>query len=77
MKFVVVVSAGLAEPKAVIDGQRREYLQSLRDLDALLAANGKGPPPSCSWRARSCTLKADLEWLDLIEQRLTVQEESR
>ena len=26
MKLVVVVSAGLAEPKAVIEGQRREYL---------------------------------------------------
>ena len=35
-------SAGLAEPEALIDGQRREYLQSLRDLDAVLAAGGKG-----------------------------------
>ena len=54
MKFVVVASARLAEPRTLIEGQRREYLQSLRDLNALLAANGKGPPRSCWWRARSC-----------------------
>jgi DNA-binding PadR family transcriptional regulator len=75
MKFVVVVSAGLAEPKTVIDGQRREYLQSLRDLDALLAANGKGPAAELLVEGAVLHAKADLEWLDLIEQRLTVREE--
>ena len=72
MKFVVVVSAGLAEPKAVIEGQRREYLQSLRDLDALLAANGKGAAAELLVEGAVLHAKADLEWLDLIEQRLTV-----
>jgi hypothetical protein len=43
MKLVILGSAGLAEPKALIAGQRREYLQSLRDLDAVLAANGNRP----------------------------------
>jgi DNA-binding PadR family transcriptional regulator len=70
MKFVVVVSAGLAEPKTVIDGQRREYLQSLRDLDALLAANGKGAAAELLVEGAILHAKADLEWLDLIEQRL-------
>ena len=76
MKFVVVASAGLAEPKSVIDGQRREYLQSLRDLDALLAANGKGVAAELLVEGAVLHAKADLEWLDLIEQRLTVQEEA-
>jgi DNA-binding PadR family transcriptional regulator len=76
MKFVVVVSARLAEPKAVIDGQRREYLQSLRDLDALLAANGRGAAAELLVEGAVLHAKADLEWLDLIEQRLTVREES-
>jgi DNA-binding PadR family transcriptional regulator len=76
MKFVVVVSARLAEPKAVIDGQRREYLQSLRDLDALLAASGRGAAAELLVEGAVLHAKADLEWLDLIEQRLTVREES-
>ena len=77
MKLVVVVSAGLAEPQAVIEGQRREYLQSLRDLDALLAANGKSAAAELLVEGAVLHAKADLEWLDLIEQRLTVRKESR
>jgi DNA-binding PadR family transcriptional regulator len=76
MKFVLVASARLAEPRTVIDGQRREYLQSLRDLDALLAANGKGLAAELLVEGAVLHLKADLEWLDLIEQRVTVREES-
>ena len=76
MKLVVVASAGLAEPRTLIDGQRREYLQSLRDLDALLAANGKGAAAELLVEGAVLHVKADLEWLDLIEQRLTAREES-
>jgi DNA-binding PadR family transcriptional regulator len=75
MKFVVVVAARLAEPKALIERQRREYLQSLRDLDALLAANGKGVTAELLIEGAVLHAKADLEWLDLIQQRLTPQEE--
>jgi DNA-binding PadR family transcriptional regulator len=75
MKFVVVASAGLAEPMTLIEQQRREYLQSLRDLDALLTANGKGLAAELLVEGAVLHLKADLEWLDLIEQRLTVREE--
>jgi DNA-binding PadR family transcriptional regulator len=74
MKFVVIASAGLAEPKNVIERQRREYLQSLRDLDALLAANGKGPAAELLVEGAVLQLKADLEWLDLIEERMSRQE---
>jgi DNA-binding PadR family transcriptional regulator len=77
MKFVVVVSAGLAEPKAVIERQRREYLQALRDLDSLLAANGKGAAAELLVEGAVLHAQADLEWLDLIEQRVTAREEWR
>ena len=70
MKLAVVASAGLADPRTVIEGQRREYLQSLRDLDALLAANGKGATAELLVEGAMLHLNADLEWLDLIEQRL-------
>jgi DNA-binding PadR family transcriptional regulator len=75
MKFAVIAAAGLAEPKTVLDRQRREYLQSLRDLDALLAANGKGPTAELLVEGAILHLKADLEWLDLIEQRLSLRKE--
>jgi DNA-binding PadR family transcriptional regulator len=76
MKFAIVASAGLAEPQTLIDRQRREYLQSLRDLDAVLATNGKSAAAELLVEGAVLHLKADLEWLDLIEQRLTVSEES-
>jgi DNA-binding PadR family transcriptional regulator len=76
MKLVVVASAGLADPKSVIDGQRREYLQSLRDLDARLEADGNGAAAELLVEGAVLHLQADLEWLDLIEQRLVVREDS-
>jgi DNA-binding PadR family transcriptional regulator len=75
MKFVVIAAAGLAEPETLIESQRREYLQSLRDLDALLSANGKGLAAELLVEGAVLHLKADLEWLDLIEQRLSGREE--
>jgi DNA-binding PadR family transcriptional regulator len=75
MKFVVVASARLAEPKTVLEAQRREYLQSLRDLDALLVANGNGRAAELLVEGAILHLKADLDWLDLIEQRLIVGED--
>ena len=75
MKFVVLASARLAEPKQLLEGQRREYLQSLRDLNALLEANGRGPAAELLVEGAILHLKADLEWLELIEERLALKEE--
>jgi DNA-binding PadR family transcriptional regulator len=75
MKFIVVASTQLAEPKQLLEGQRREYLQSLRDLNALLDANGKGPAAALLIEGAILHLRADLEWLELIEQRLALNEE--
>ena len=41
MKLVLVAGVGLAEPRKLLEGQRREYLQSLRDLDDLLETRAK------------------------------------
>ncbi len=75
MKFVVVASTKLAEPKQLLEGQRHEYLQSLRDLNALLEVNGKGPAAELLIEGAILHLRADLEWLELIEQRLALNEE--
>jgi Virulence activator alpha C-term len=77
MKLVVLASARLAEPTQLLEGQRREYLQSLRDLNALLDANGKRPAAELLLEGAILHLKADLEWLELIEQRLALMEERR
>jgi DNA-binding PadR family transcriptional regulator len=75
MKFVVAAAVHLAEPKQLIEGQRREYLQSLRDLNALLEANGRAPAGELLVEGAILHLKADLEWLELIEQRLALKED--
>jgi DNA-binding PadR family transcriptional regulator len=76
MKFVIASSSGLAEPETLIERQRREYLQTLRDLNAVLEANGKGPAAELLVEGAILHLKADLEWLELIEQRLALREEA-
>jgi Virulence activator alpha C-term len=70
MKFVVATSVGLAEPMAVLQRQRLEYLQSLRDLDATMQ-KADGPAAQLLIEGATLHLRADIEWLDLIEQRLT------
>jgi DNA-binding PadR family transcriptional regulator len=75
MKLVVATSVGLAGPEKLIERQRREYLQSLRDLNGVLEANGKGPAAELLVEGAILHLKADLEWLDLIEGRLASREE--
>jgi DNA-binding PadR family transcriptional regulator len=70
MKLVLVAGVGLAEPRKLLEGQRREYLQSLRDLDDLLETRAKSAAAELLVEGAILHLKADLEWLDLIEQRI-------
>jgi len=75
MKLMVLASAELADPNRLLEAQRREYLQSLRDLNGLLEANGKRPAAELLIEGAILHLKADLEWLELIEQRLLAKGE--
>jgi DNA-binding PadR family transcriptional regulator len=70
MKLVLVAGAGLAEPRTLLERQRREYLQSMRDLDDLLETRAKSATTELLVEGAMLHLKADLEWLDLIEQRI-------
>jgi DNA-binding PadR family transcriptional regulator len=70
MKFVLVAGAGLAEPRKLLEGQRREYLQSMRDLDGLLETRATSATAELLIEGAMLHLKADLEWLDMIEQRI-------
>jgi DNA-binding PadR family transcriptional regulator len=55
MKFVVLTSTRLAEPRALLERQRREYLQWRRDLDGCSQPTARASRPSCWSRARCCT----------------------
>ena len=78
MKLVLAGLTGIADSKTLIERQRREYLQSLRDLDQLTAAGrGNGDPAAeLLIEGAALHLQADLKWLDLCDQRLIDQEAS-
>ena len=75
MKLVVVAAAGLADPRTMLDRQRREYLQSLRELDGWLESHARSATTELLVEGAILHLKADLAWLDLTEQRLPAQEQ--
>jgi DNA-binding PadR family transcriptional regulator len=78
IKLVLAGLTGVADPKALIERQRREYLQSLRDLDRLASdrsGNG-GTAAELLIEGAALHLQADLQWLDLCEQRLLPQEDT-
>lgn len=65
---------GGTDPRALIARQRRDYLQSLRDLNSLLLRNhGSSNHASAALLIEGAILhlEADLKWLDLCERRLT------
>jgi DNA-binding PadR family transcriptional regulator len=78
IKLVLAGLTGVADPKALIERQRREYLQSMRDLDRLAAERRGSGDPAAELLIEGAILhlRADLEWLDLCDQRLIPQEGS-
>jgi DNA-binding PadR family transcriptional regulator len=64
---------GGTDPQALIARQRRDYLQSLRDLNTLLLRqHGNGDTSAVLLiEGAILHLEADLKWLDLCERRLT------
>lgn len=73
-KLVLAGLGGLVDPKELIDAQRREYLQSLRDLTEVARGDG-GEIVGLLAEGAALRLEADLRWLDLCERRLVAKEE--
>jgi DNA-binding PadR family transcriptional regulator len=79
MKMVLSRLSGIADPGVLIERQRKEYLQALKDLDSLNArqadaADPSDPPDPASYllvEGAILHLQADLKWLDLCEEKLT------
>jgi DNA-binding PadR family transcriptional regulator len=74
MKLVLSARAGVADPRTLIERQRREYLQALHDL-AGAVSNGN-PVATLLAEGAALHVEADLRWLELCEQRL-IEEERR
>ena len=54
LKLVAAAAAGLADPIAIVDTQRRELLRRLRDAQrAVMSEPERVPRPGCCWRASS------------------------
>ena len=68
LKLVLSSDANITDPRTLIERQRREYLQTLRDL-ASVATNGN-VVASLLAEGAALHLEADLRWLDLCEERL-------
>lgn len=70
MKLMAARMSGLVDLQQMIDEQRRQYLQSLHDLNRLALEKDISEDPSRFYLIQGAVLhlKADLEWLDLCEE---------
>ncbi len=76
MKLVVVTRRSAEEGRRLVDRQRREYLQSLRDLDDLArATSADDTVAGLLVEGAQLHVEADLRWLDLCTQRLLPKEQ--
>ena len=73
MKLVLAGRAGIADPRVLIERQRGEYLQGLRDLDRLSGAANGDWAEALLIEGAALHLEADLKWLALCEERLNAE----
>ena len=65
LKLIAVAEAGLADPVAVADAQRRELLRRLRDADQALLAEPEGSPAALLLEGVVLQLQAGIRWLEV------------
>jgi hypothetical protein len=70
IKLVVRHLAGYGGALAMISDQRRAYLQQLREMRTLATEAGDDPFVSLLIEGAMLHLQADLQWLDLCDERL-------
>ena len=67
LKLIAAAWAGLADPVAVIDTQRRELLRRLRDAQRAAMAEPAGSNAALLLEGVVLRLQADLRWLEVCE----------
>jgi DNA-binding PadR family transcriptional regulator len=70
MKLALSPLTGTADRMALINRQRRHYLNLMRGLSALAEERGHGPIPRLLIEGAVLHLQADLDWLERCQQEL-------
>ena len=68
LKLIAAAAAGLADPVAIVDAQRRELLRRLRDAQLAAMAEPGGSPVGLLLEGVVLRLQADLRWLEACER---------
>jgi DNA-binding PadR family transcriptional regulator len=71
LKLVAAAAAGLADPLAIVDAQRRELLRRLRDAQRVALAEPAGSAAGLLLEGIVLRLQADLRWLEACERHWT------
>jgi DNA-binding PadR family transcriptional regulator len=71
LKLVAAAAAGLADPLAIVDGQRRDLLRRLRDAQRAAMAEPDHSDAALLLEGIVLRLQADLRWLEACEQSWT------
>jgi DNA-binding PadR family transcriptional regulator len=71
LKLLAAAAAGLADPVAIIDAQRRELLRRLRDAQRAAMAEPDGSEAGLLLEGVVLRLQADLRWLEACERSWT------
>ena len=73
LKLIAAAAAGLADPLAIVDAQRRELLRRLRDAQRAALDEPAGSPAGLLLEGIVLRLQADLRWLETCERTWTRQ----
>jgi len=71
LKLIAAAAAGLADPPAIVDTQRRELLRRLRDAQRAAMAEPDRSDAALLLEGIVLRLQADLRWLEACEQNWT------
>jgi DNA-binding PadR family transcriptional regulator len=71
LKLIAAASAGLADPIAIVDTQRRELLRRLRDAQRAAMAEPGGSDAALLLEGIVLRLQADIRWLEACEKNWT------
>jgi DNA-binding PadR family transcriptional regulator len=71
LKLIAAAAAGLADPLAIIDAQRRELLRRLRDAQRAAMAEPDRSDAALLLEGIVLRLQADLRWLEACERNWT------
>jgi DNA-binding PadR family transcriptional regulator len=71
LKLIAAAAAGLADPLAIVDTQRRALLRRLRDAERAALAEPAGSAAGLLLEGIVLRLQADLRWLEACERAWT------